>query len=76
MQRIFELFTELSGNKSNHFERVLEVATELVEMDIGIISKIDKNQYKIEGVYAFTEIEFRKGQEFLFCFTFVIMFLH
>jgi signal transduction histidine kinase len=64
MQRIFELFTELSDNKSNHFERVLEVATELVEMDIGIISKINQDQYKIEGVHAFTAIEFSKGQEF------------
>ncbi|WP_422359699.1 GAF domain-containing sensor histidine kinase [Reichenbachiella sp.] len=64
MQQIFDLFTELSADQSYHFDKVLKRATELVEMDIGIISHIDKSRYEVQEVFCTGEDVIEKGQSF------------
>lgn len=64
MQQIFDLFTELSADQSYHFDKVLKRATELVEMDIGIISEINKKEYLVQEVYCTGEDVIEKGQSF------------
>lgn len=64
MQQIFDLFTELSADQSYHFDTVLQRATELVEMDIGIISRIEDGQYEVQEVYATQDGGIEKGQKF------------
>ncbi|MEP2026438.1 MAG: GAF domain-containing sensor histidine kinase [Reichenbachiella sp.] len=64
MQKIFDLFTELSADQSYHFDKVLKRATELVEMDIGIISHIEDGIYEVKEVFAIAENSIEKGQEF------------
>lgn len=64
MQQIFDLFTELSADQSYHFDKVLKRATELVEMDIGIISHIEDGIYQVQEVFTTIDGGIEKGQEF------------
>ncbi|SMD32619.1 GAF sensor signal transduction histidine kinase [Reichenbachiella faecimaris] len=64
MQQIFDLFTELSSDQSYQLDKVLKRATELVEMDIGIVSQIKNGFYEVKEVYSPEGVGIVKGQEF------------
>ncbi|MEO9967962.1 MAG: GAF domain-containing sensor histidine kinase [Reichenbachiella sp.] len=64
MNQVFKLFTELSGDHSFHFEKVLKLALKLVDMEIGIISQIEGDAYEIKDIYTEANTSLVKGQEF------------
>lgn len=64
MHQVFKLFTELSQDQSYHFDKVLKLATELVDMEIGIISHIENEEYEVKDVFATNEMGIAKGQTF------------
>ena len=66
MLRLFHLFSSLTGNHESELFQVLKYATELVNMDIGLVNRIEGESVLVQAIFSKQNTDLITGSRFPF----------